>query len=201
MLKKVLLILLLIPVFQFKGRAWIYPEHRDIMLLAIQKLDSVHRAALDRIYAWARTGNESRLNTSVIDPDQTVNVKYLDYAAWPGIAGDHSTSANNMIFNILHTDWILEVANITANLKTGIAKSKNRSDVEMYLRDSDIKLMRADPEYVTRAGANNVHFMLARPDVKTSVIPYMLHCIKEDLGFKDLSVNGFGFFDVRSICK
>ncbi len=50
----------------------------------------------------------------------------------------------------------------------------------MYLRDSDIKLLRADPEYVTRAGANNVHFMLARPNVGTTVMPYMLHCIRED---------------------
>ncbi len=180
MLKKVILVLLLTSAIQFQGSAWIYPEHRDIMLLAIQKLDSNHRALLDRIYALARAGYESRLYVSVIDPAQTTGVKYLDYAAWPGIAGDHSTSAQNMVYNILKTDWILDVAEITAKLKLGIAKSKTRSDIEMYLRDSDIKLLRADPEYVTRAGANNVHFMLARPDVQTKVMPYMLYCIKED---------------------
>jgi hypothetical protein len=31
-----------------------------------------------------------------------------------------------------------------------------------YLRDSDIELQRVDPEYATRAGSNNVHFLLAR---------------------------------------
>jgi hypothetical protein len=180
MLKKAILVTLLITSFQFKGNAWVYPEHRDIMLLAILKLDSAHRAVLDRLWTLARTGYESRLNLSVVDATQTNNVKYLDYAAWPGIAGDHSTSADNMVFNILKTNWILDVANITANLKIGIAKSKNRSDVESHLRDSDIKLMRADPEYVSRAGANNVHFMLARPNSQTKVMSYMLHCIKED---------------------
>ena len=179
MLKKILLIIILTAIFQFKGNAWIYPEHRDIMLLAIQKLDSTHRAELDRLYALARTGYESRLNLSVIDPTQTIDVKYLDYAAWPAIAGDHSTSADNMVFNILHTDWILNVANITANLKIGIAKSRNRSEIESHLRNSDIKLLRADPEYVTRAGANNVHFMMARPEVNTSVYAYFESCYKK----------------------
>jgi hypothetical protein len=179
MLKKVLFILLLVMSLQFKGNAWIYPEHRDIMLLAILKLDSAHRAALDRLYAWARTGYESRLDQSVIDPAQAADVKYIDYAAWPGIAGDHSTSAENLVFNILHTDWILDVANITARLKIGIAKSKNRSEIESHLRDSDIKLLRADPDYVSRAGSNNVHFMLARPAVSTSVYEYFQTCWKE----------------------
>jgi hypothetical protein len=177
--KKAFIIILLILNFQFEGNAWIYPEHRTIMLLAIQKLDSAHRAELDRLYAWARTGYESRLNLSVIDPTQAADVRYLDYAAWPAIAGDHSTSAENMVFNILHTDWILNVATICANLKIGIGKSRNRSEVESKLRDSDIKLLRADPEYVSRAGSNNAHFMLARPEVSTSVSSYFEHCWKD----------------------
>ena len=200
MLKKAILITLLITTFQFKGNAWVYPEHRDIMLLAILKLDSAHLAVLDRLWTLARTGYESRLNLSVVDPTQSNNVKYLDYAAWPGIAGDHSTSADNMVFNILQTDWILDVANITANLKIGIAKSKNRSDIESHLRDSDIKLMRADPEYVSRAGANNVHFMLARPNSQTNVMPYMLHCIKEDSSEVNL-VGTYWWFHTSALFK
>jgi hypothetical protein len=200
MLKKAILIALLITTFQFRGNAWIYPEHRDIMMLAILKLDSARRAVLDRLWAQARTGHESRFNLSVVDPAQSNNVKYLDYAAWPGIAGDHSTSANNMVFNILQTDWILDVANITANLKIGIAKSKNRSDIERYLRDSDIKLMRADPEYLSRAGANNVHFMLARPNSQIKVMPYMLHCIREDTSEVNL-IGTYWWFHTSALYK
>jgi hypothetical protein len=133
---------------------------------------------INKLYTLAGTGYESRFNLSVIDPNQAADVKYLDYAAWPAIAGDHSTSAENLVSNIL-SDWILNVANICANLKIGIEKSRNRSEIESRLRDSDIKLLRADPEYVSRAGSNNAHFMLARPEVRTSVTSYFETCWKE----------------------
>ena len=51
MLKKVILITFLITTIQFKSKACVYPEHRDIKLLAILKLDSAHRVVLDRFAA------------------------------------------------------------------------------------------------------------------------------------------------------
>lgn len=158
---------------------WVYPEHRDIALLAILKLNTERKAILDQLWAQARKGYESRLNESVIDAGQGVKPQYIDYAAWPGIAGDHSTSSENMVYNILHTNWILEVADITARLKKGIASAKNESEIEAELRNSDIRLLRADPEYVSRAGSNFVHFMLARPGVNTSADDYFESCYKE----------------------
>lgn len=50
--------------------AWIYPEHRAIALLAIQRLTPEQRAVLDRLWADARTGYEGRLTESIIDPGQ-----------------------------------------------------------------------------------------------------------------------------------
>ncbi len=41
--------------------AWIYPEHRDITALAVQKLDPERRAILDRLWAGARSGHEGRV--------------------------------------------------------------------------------------------------------------------------------------------
>jgi len=161
MAKKILLITFLITILNIPCKAWVYPEHRNISLLAIQKLDSVHRALLDQLWAVARKGYESRLDESVADMTQGGHPKYLDYAAFPAMAGDHSTSANDMLYNILHTDWILNVGDVTARLKTGLAASKNRSETESELRNSDLRLLRADPEYVSRAGSNNVHFMRA----------------------------------------
>ena len=38
-----------------------------------------------------------------------------------------------------------------------------RADRINALRIADIRLQRADPEYATRAGSNNAHFLLARP--------------------------------------
>ncbi len=179
MMRRFLLILFMIIILSPASFAWVYPEHRDITLLAIQKLDSSHRAMLDQLWAWARTGHETRLNLSVIDPAQIEHPQYLDYAAWPAIGGDHSTSAENMLFNILQTEWIMNVADIAARLKAGLADSKNRSDRINKLRDSDIRLLRADPEYVSRAGANNGHFMLARPGVNTIAEDYFDTCFKK----------------------
>ncbi|MCX6246736.1 MAG: hypothetical protein NTW10_03290 [Bacteroidetes bacterium] len=179
MFKKTLLIILMIFTVSNPCRAWVYPEHRDIMLLAIQKLDSAHRAQLDRIWAMARKGFENRLDESVADVAQGEKPAFIDYAAWPAIGGDHSTSAGNMVYNILQTNWILQVADVAARLKTGIAESTTRSEREGELRNSDLRLLKVDPEYVSRAGSNNVHFMLARPDVNTSAVDYFDTCFRE----------------------
>ena len=179
MRNKYILLLFLTTVFYQQSYAWIYPEHRDIAICAIQKLDSPRRNTLDRLWALARKGYESRLNEAVTDPSQGMDLKYLDYAAWPAIAGDHSTSSENLVFNILHTDWILNVAKVAAFLKNGLDSSKSFSEREAKLRDSDLRFIRVDPEYVSRAGSNNVHFMLARPEVKTSARSYFTSCFEE----------------------
>ncbi len=179
MRNRYILLLLLTTVFYQQSYAWIYPEHRDIAICAIQKLDSPRRNTLDRLWALARKGYESRLNEAVTDPSQGMDLKYLDYAAWPAIAGDHSTSSENLVFNILHTDWILNVAKVAAFLKNGLDSSKSFSEREAKLRDSDLRFIRVDPEYVSRAGSNNVHFMLARPEVKTSARSYFTSCFEE----------------------
>ena len=83
--------------------AWVYPEHRDIFLLAIQKLSPEYRSTLDALWAEARKGYELRLTEAVIDATQSINPTQIDYAAWPGIGGDHSVSAKDMLYNILHS--------------------------------------------------------------------------------------------------
>lgn len=199
MVYKTLLIILLIIHLSFTGKAWVYPEHRDIAVIAIQKLDSSHRALLDRLWALARKGYESRLDVSVADAMQGEHPKYLDYAAFPAIAGDHSTSADNMLYNILHTDWIINVADITARLKTGLANSRNASERAGQLRDSDLRLLRADPEYVSRAGSNNVHFMLARPGVNTSARVYFDSCFRE--GVEVNLISTYDWFHTSALLK
>jgi len=163
----------------FPGRtlAWVYPEHREITLVAILKLDKSYRARLEELWSMARKGNEARLDVSPANPNQGLDPQHIDYAAWPAVAGDHSVSSNDMVNNILYSDWILKVAAVTATLKKGLDESKNDSEREGYLRDSDIRLLRADPEYVSRAGSNNVHFMLARTDEKITAAKYFDSCM------------------------
>ncbi len=142
--------------------AWVYPEHRDITYVAIRKLDPGRKAVLDRLWLDARLGYESRLSADPSDSTQGEGTTTIDYAAWPAIAGDHSVSGADLLHNVLETEWILGVADIAAALKNGMASAGSRSERINHLRDSDIKLQRVDPEYATRAGKNNVHFLLAR---------------------------------------
>ena len=172
----------------FTTKAWIYPEHRDITLLSIQKLNKEYRSILNGLWAEARIGYEFRLTESVIDATQTTNPTHLDYASFPAIGGDHSTSAKNMLYNILHTNWILDVADIAARLKIELRNSTDRNMRVNALRNSDIRLQTADPEYATRAGHNNVHFLLSLISPSESREEYAYECIKEGSPLNALAV-------------
>ncbi len=179
--------------------AWIYPEHRDITLLGVQKLDQENRSSLDKLWAEARIGFENRLTESIIDSLQTIDPEKLDFAAWPAISGDHSCSPDNMLSNILYTEWILEVADIAAQLKIDLANSENRHEHVNALRDSDIKLQRADPQYATRAGSNNVHFLLAMPDADIQIREYLKACLR---GGAELNALGaYTYFHISALQK
>lgn len=169
---------LLTTLFWTTSYAWIYPEHRDITYAAIGKLDPGRKAVLDRLWVEARLGYESRLAAAAADSTQGEESTTIDYAAWPAIAGDHSVSGADLLHNVLDTDWILDVASITASLKAGMAAARNRSERINHLRDSDIRLQRADPEYATRAGSNNVHFLLARTSTDVDTRTYIRSSVR-----------------------
>ena len=145
--------------------AWLYPEHRNITLLAVEMLEPEQRQLLEKVWSEARGGFEARLCPELADTTQALKPPCMDYAAWPAIAGDHSCSAQDMLNEVLHTPWILEVAAIGATLNTKLAVAKRRDQRTNALRRSDIELLRADPDYVSRAQSNDAHFLLARPDV------------------------------------
>lgn len=198
-MKKLILFLVFVLFIQTNLLAWIYPEHRDIALLAIENLSPEYRSELDNLWAQARKGYEERLTESVIDVTQSVNTTQLDYAAWPAISGDHSCSPQNLLYNVLQTEWILEVANVAAELKIALADSKNRSERINALRDSDIKFQRVDPEYATRAGSNNVHFLLARPDANSDAEFYLTACLIE--GTELNAIGAYAWFHDSALMK
>ena len=190
-MKKIFSLLFVLFILSFElitTKAWVYPEHRDIVLLAIQNLNPGYRSILDKLWREARIGYEFRLTESVIDATQTTNPTHLDYASFPAIAGDHSTSAQNMLYNILQTNWILDVADITAKLKIDIANSTDRNMRVNALRNSDIRLQTADPDYATRAGHNNVHFLLSLFTPNENSTEYAFECIKEGAELNALAI-------------
>jgi hypothetical protein len=177
-LRRTFLFFLVVASFQSVTFGWVYPEHREIALLAIQKLDSHQKGVLDRLWAVARAGHESRLSLTPADLTSSERPRTIDYAAWPAIAADHSCSAAEMLRTILESDWILEVAAVSAQLKSDLFKSGvKRQDRTNALRRSDLNLLRVDPEYASRAGANNVHFLLARPYTETDEKSFVETCL------------------------
>ena len=182
------------------ARAWIYPEHRDIALRAIQKLDPARRAVLDKLWAEARVSHEWRLADTPADATQGEKPPRLDYAAWPAISGDHSCSAANLLHNVLETDWILGVADVAARLKIEIIEAGDKRYERINaLRDSDIRLQRTDPEYATRAGSNNVHFLLARPYVQTSGGDYVRVCLSN--GCELNALGAYAWYHMSALMK
>jgi hypothetical protein len=103
-----------------------------------------------------------------------------------------------MLDNVLATNWILQVADVSAQLKVDISRvaakpppeaepgDKNivldfqrmvenealRAERLNALRTADTRLQRADPQYATRAGSNNAHFLLPRPRTDTTALEY-----------------------------
>lgn len=183
------------------AQAWVYPEHRDIALLAVDSLVPERRAAFDRLWEEARSGHEARLCRLAANTQQGVAPLCLDFAALPAIAGDHACSSRQMLQTALATDWVLQVADVAAQLKLDLARipvvppaaaqtvdlspesigpdlrrrmnsAEHRAERLNALRISDIRLQRADPGYATRAGANNAHFLLARTQATGNEVAY-----------------------------
>jgi hypothetical protein len=180
------------------AHAWIYPEHRDIAVQAVGRLDPDRRAFFDRFWADARRGHEQRLCAADADSGQGVTPSCIDWAAFTAISGDHSCSAASMLDTVENSNWILAVADVAAQLKVDLARiqvtaspgqldgsKRPIADIQRYvenesvraqrinaLRTSDTRLQRADPEYATRAGSNGAHFLLPRPRTDTSPKEY-----------------------------
>ena len=92
----------LVPAF-----AWVFPEHRDIAVLAIQRLSPEQQALLQKLWSEARSEHETRLCEQVAETAQGAKPTCIDYAAWPAIAGDHSCSAAEMLNTSLNVPWFI----------------------------------------------------------------------------------------------
>ena len=115
-----------ITLLLLRAFAWVFPEHRDIAVLAAQQLNPEQRASLQQLWLEVRAGHENRLCENVADSAQGMNPTCIDYAAWTAVAGDHSCSAREMLATVLDAPWIPGVARVSARLKTKLAAAKRR---------------------------------------------------------------------------
>ena len=205
--------------------AWIYPEHRDIAVLAVSGLDDEHTVVFESLWEQVRSGDQERLCARGADTAQGLAPACIDWAALSGIAGDHSCSSQKMLDTVLESEWILLVADVAAQLKVDLARipitappqqsvqegdviantreklasDKHRAERVNALRTADIRLQRADPRYATRADANLAHFMLARPDTRLDADEYGVLALQAG---SDLNAAGvYAWFHISALQK
>ncbi len=181
------------------ARAWVYSEHRDITVAGVLRLDAQRRIRLDSIWSWARIGNEHRLPTSIIIQTPPESPNYIDWGAWPAIAGDHSCSSSEMLRTIVKSDWILNVARVAERFKRRVSLVHDKFARENALRDQDLQLQRSDPEYATRAGSNNVHFLLPRESPAEELEEYLQRCLSQGGEINALST--YCWYHYRAMAK
>ena len=85
--------------------AWIYPEHRDIAILAVDQLDPDRALVFSQLWREARRNFEHRLCSDGADSAQGLTPDCIDWAALPAIAGDRACSSQQMLDNVR---WIRE---------------------------------------------------------------------------------------------
>ena len=187
-LKPLFLLILFISSFGNMTYGWIFPEHREITRAGIEKLSAEQRKFFEDLWKIARTGSEGRLSPFLIFDDGLASGTLVDFAAFPAISGDHSVSGRDMLNIVLHSTWIKSVIEIANELKSEIAGARTREDLLNALRNSDLMLQRADPEYASRAGHNDVHFLRSLGSMAQPLSEYIAYCIKPGADLNALGV-------------
>jgi hypothetical protein len=211
------LVVLVLSIVQIDARAWIYPEHRDISVLAVERLDPERKALFQALWTEARKGHEERLCAMAADTQQGLAPSCIDWAALPAIAGDHSCSGRGLAATAEDSGWILTVADVAAQLKADLARigvsaapgprdaSKSpildlqrnvenesvRADRVNALRTADTRLQRADTSYATRADSNGAHFLLPRARTDQSAREYAQMTLSPGANINAVGVYGW----------
>ncbi|MFO0666635.1 MAG: hypothetical protein U0174_21955 [Polyangiaceae bacterium] len=94
--------------------------------------------------------------------DAGANASCLDFSTWPALAADHSCSPSDLLGDVLKSGWALDVARVSAGVKSELAAATSKHARENAWVLSNLQLQSVDDRYVTRAGANNAHFLLSR---------------------------------------
>src|SRR5262249_5913320 len=167
--------------------AWTLPEHRDISAAAVEQLTPERRMVLDKAWELA-TGQHPEMNAckDSVDPGGVAGT-CIDLAMWPALAGDHACSPDELTTRILTAPWIVKVAKEGSDFRKRLAAATREDEVQDAWALDNIKLEQVDPEYSSRAGANNAHFLLPRTEnvLKT----YVEHSIAPDS-----EVNALGLY-------
>lgn len=142
--------------------AWIFAEHRTIGEEGWRKLSPEARAYYSELWRSARPAVGERMCRGPQDAAVDSKATCLDYSEWPALAADHSCSPSDLLGDVLPSGWALDVARVSAEVKSQLEAARTPHARDNAWVMSNLQLQSVDDEYVTRAGANNAHFLLSR---------------------------------------
>ena len=149
--------------------AWIWPEHRDIAVTAIQGLSGPDRSTLETLWDEAKGPAPSQLCPAAVDPGAEPVAKpadwpgiCVDFASFPALAGDHSCSTASLEAVAAAEAWGRKVVWVAAQTKERLASAANEASRTDIWNFSHLAMQHADPAYLTRAAGNNAHFVIPR---------------------------------------
>ena len=154
--------------------AWIWPEHRDIAVAAVNDLPAGERKTLDAMWAEAQRLGGRQVCTRLVDPGaQPDDVKVgdwekvcVDFASFPALAADHSCSADELWADASKEPWAVKVVWVASRTKSRLAGAKDPAQTEDVWSLSHLAMQYVDPRYLTRAEGNNAHFLVPRLPVE-----------------------------------
>jgi hypothetical protein len=154
------------------ARAWIWPEHRDIAVTAIQGLPSAERAQLETLWASLKVEAGPQLCRTLVNQGATPQSAFgdwsaicLDFPSYPALGGDHSCSTADLRAVTESEEWGLRVAWVAEWSKKRLAEAPNDAARNDAWNKSHLAMQFVDPRYLTRAASNNAHFLSPREPV------------------------------------
>jgi hypothetical protein len=142
--------------------SWTYPEHRDLGTAAFGQLSAEDAATLEALWATARPAFQGLVCERPSAGDQGLDPRCIDFAAFSALAGDHACSPRDLVEGVLPSPWVLGVAAVAARAKSQLINASAKEQRANRLATLNLELQAVDPDYASRAGANNAHFVLAR---------------------------------------
>ena len=154
------------------ARAWMWCEHRDIGVTAIQGLPPADRAQLEALWASLKKEAGPQVCPTLVNAGAAPRTAFgdwngicLDFPSYPALGGDHSCSTGDLRAVTENEDWALRVAWVAEWSKQRFAEAPNQAARIDAWNKSHLAMQFVDPRYLTRAASNNAHFLEPREHV------------------------------------
>ncbi len=149
------------------AHAWLFQEHARIGQQAAAKLNLADRQMLERLWqawrgSWSRSGVLCSDVLAVTDPIEPEGDDCIHFGTLAAIAGDHACTPQE-VADILGTRWLREIIRAARRTESDLywAEGDAEETADIWI-NSHVQSELLDAQYLSRASANNAHFLMSR---------------------------------------